>query len=51
MVEVCEVSFLFFCLCLFFGPVDAREACFGPCVVAAAYTAVVDTCIVAMRER
>ena len=25
------------------GPVYAREACFGPCVVAAAYAAVVDT--------
>ena len=23
--------------------VDAREACFGPCVVATAYTTVVDT--------
>ena len=34
--------FAFF-LCWFFGPVDAREACVGPCVVAAAYTAVVDT--------
>ena len=30
-----------FC-CWFLGPVDAREACFGPCVVAAAYAAVVD---------
>ena len=29
--------------CWFFSPVDARGACFGPCVVAAAYAAVVDT--------
>ena len=28
--------------CWFFGPVDARETCFGLCVVAAAYTAVID---------
>ena len=27
----------------FFDPVDAREASFGPCVVAAAYAAVGDT--------
>ena len=26
----------------FFGPVDVREACFGPCVVAAAYTVGID---------
>ena len=25
----------------FFGPVDARETCFGPCVAAGAYTAVI----------
>ena len=29
-----------FCCCWFFGPVDAREACFGPCVVAGARAAV-----------
>ena len=28
--------------CWFFGPVDVREACFGPCVVAGAYAAVID---------
>ena len=27
----------------FFGPVDVRETCFGPCVVAGAYAAVVDS--------
>ena len=33
----------FFFWVWFFGLVDAPEACVGPCVVAAAYTAVVDT--------
>ena len=35
------MTFLF--CCWFFGPVDARETCFGSCVVTTAYAAVVDT--------
>ena len=33
-----------FCLTFrwFCGPIDAREACVGPCVVATAYTAIID---------
>ena len=27
----------------FSGPMDAREACFGPCLVAGAYAAVIRT--------
>ena len=38
-------DFVFVLFCWFFGPVDARQTCFGPCVVAAAYAAVVDTAI------
>ena len=36
----------------FFGPVDAREAYFGPCVIAKRYAAVVDVarCIDACHE-
>ena len=30
-------------VCWFFSPVDAREACFGACVVTTAYAVVVDT--------
>ena len=29
-------------LCWSIGPVDARKACIGPCVVAGAYAAVID---------
>ena len=35
--------FLFNFFCWFFGSVNTREACFGPCVVAAAYAAVVNS--------
>ena len=31
----CCCLFLGLFVCWFFGPVDARETCFGPCVVAA----------------
>ena len=35
-------AFFVFIIGWFFDPMDARETCVGPCVVAAAYTAVVD---------
>ena len=37
MLHVTILARFFIYICWFFGPVDAREACFGPCVVAAAY--------------
>ena len=36
-------AFLIYLFLLFFGPVDARETYFGPCVVAVAYAAVFDS--------
>ena len=32
-----------FSFCRSFGPVDARDTCVGPCVVAGAYAGVIDS--------